>query len=69
MFHTHEIYCSTNMLIIGYELKNDIGLTTHHNNNKNVAYKTMTCIESLVVHAIWEMQGMSLAFKIKMVIL
>jgi hypothetical protein len=53
-----------NMLIIGYELKNDIGLIAHHNNNKSVAYKAMTCIESLVVHAIWEMQGMSLAFKI-----
>lgn len=52
------------MLIIGHELKNDIGLTTHHNNNKNVAYKTMACIESFVVNAIWEMQGMSLAFKI-----
>ncbi len=67
MFHAHEIYCSMNMLIIGYELKNDIGLIAHHNDNKSVAYKAMTCIESLVIHAIWEMQGMSLAFKIKMV--
>jgi hypothetical protein len=58
-----------NMLIIGYELKNGIGLIAHHNNNKSVAYKAMTCIESLVIHAIWEMQGMNLAFKIKMVIL
>jgi hypothetical protein len=58
-----------NMLIIGYELNNDIGLIAHHNNNKSVAYKAMTSIESLVVHAIWEMQGMSLALKIKMVII
>jgi hypothetical protein len=53
-----------NMLIIGYEPKNDIGLIAHHNNNKSVAYKAMTSIENLVVHAIWDMQGMSLAFKI-----
>ncbi len=65
MFHAHEIYCSMNMLIIGYERKNDIGFIAHHNNNKNVAYNAMTSIESLVVHAIWEMQGMNLAFKIK----
>jgi hypothetical protein len=41
-----------NMLIIGYELKNDIGLISHRNNNKSVAYKAMTCIERLVMHAI-----------------